>query len=115
VHSPNWKRDNNRKWQGSTTETQDIAFVIEDDNFWHHVKIEDIIPHINDNMRVQWAYPEHVIVKPTNVRVLRVLSYNGTSISDPLTTDELLTKLDTFVLEQKDQDDLFSYKEANQK
>ncbi|MFA4995415.1 MAG: hypothetical protein WC521_08970 [Bdellovibrionales bacterium] len=114
VHSPNWKRDNKRKWQGSTTEIQDIAFIIEDEKFWHHVKAKDIDPDINDNMRVQWAYPEHA-VKPTNVRVLRVISYNGTAISEPLTNDELSAELNAFTIEQKEQNDLFSYTQVSNK
>ncbi|MDD3029392.1 MAG: hypothetical protein PHS57_03810 [Alphaproteobacteria bacterium] len=115
VHSPNWKRDNKkRKWQGSTTEIEDIAFIIEDDNFWHHVRIKDIVPDINDNMRVQWAYPDHA-TKPTNVRVLRVISYNGTSISEPLTNDGLFAELDDFAVEQKEQSDLFTYGLAGKK
>lgn len=114
VHSPNWKRDSNRKWQGSTTHIQDIAFAVEDDRFWHHVEIKDIVPHIKDNMRVQWAYPEHA-TKPTNVRVLRVISYNGTAISDPLSEAELLAKLEDFVVEEKEYDDLFSYKQDGKK
>jgi hypothetical protein len=114
VHSPNWKRDNKRKWQGSTTDTQDIAFVIEDNNFWHHVKIKDIVPHINDNMRVQWAYPEGAI-KPSNVRVLRVISYNGKEISSALSEAELFAELTDFTIEQKDQVDLFSYNQEGEK
>lgn len=108
VNSPNWKRDNNRKWQGSTTNIKDIAFVIEDDNFWYHVKIKDIEPSINDNMCVQWAYPENA-VKPTNVMVLRVISYNGKEISSELSKDELSAKLTNFRIEQPEHVDLFSY------
>lgn len=106
VNSPNWKRDNNRKWQGSTTERQDISFMIEDDAFWHHVRIKDIQPDINDNMCVQWAYPEGQ-PKPSNVRVLRVLTYNGTHISTPLSDMELQLALGIYsTIEQKP--DLFN-------
>lgn len=114
VHSPNWKRDSNRKWQGSSTEKKDIPFIIEDENFWHHVTIKDINPNINDNMRVQWAYPEN-IVKLTNVRVLRVVSYNGTHISDPLTESELLSALAVpdITIEEKVQLELFTYKQES--
>jgi hypothetical protein len=112
VHSPNWKRDSNRKWQGSTTEKQDIPFTIEDENFWHHVKIKDIAPDINDNMRVQWVHPEQS-TKLANVRVLRVINYNGTTISEPLSEAELRAELEDFVVEQKEQVDLFSYNQEN--
>lgn len=114
VHSPNWKRDNKRKWQGSTTDIQDIAFIVEDDNFWHHVKIKDIDPDINDNMRVQWAYPE-CAGKPANVRVMRVISYNGKDISAPLSEAELLAELTDFKIEKKEQVDLFSYNQGDWK
>ena len=108
VHSPNWKRDSKRKWQGSSTYQKDVQFVIEDDNFWHHVNIKDITPDINDNMRVQWAYPENN-GKVSNVRVFRVLSYNGTNISDPLSESELLAELNDITIERPDQLDIFSY------
>lgn len=114
VHSPNWKRDNKRKWQGSTTDTQDIAFLVEDDNFWHHVKTKDIDPDINDNMRVQWAYPDGA-AKPANVRVMRVISYNGKNISAPLSEAELLAELTDFKIEKKEQVDLFSYNQEDRK
>ncbi|MFA7275853.1 MAG: hypothetical protein WC043_03515 [Pseudobdellovibrionaceae bacterium] len=114
VHSPNWKRDNKRKWQGSTTDTQDIAFIVEDDNFWHHVKIKDIDPDINDSMRVQWAYPAGA-GKPANVRVMRVISYNGKEISDKLSETELFVQLTDFKIEQKEQVDLFSYNQEDKK
>jgi len=88
VNSPNWKRDG-RKWQAATNKHQDIAFTIEDDAFWHHVQIKDIQPDIRDNLRVQWAYPAGQSKPSRDVRALRVLSYNGTKISDPMTQAEL--------------------------
>lgn len=92
VNSPNWKRDG-RKWQAATDKFQDISFSIEDEGFWHHVDVKDIQPDIRDNMRVQWAYPlGHS--KPSSVRVLRVLTYNGKSISAPLSEQELRAHLD---------------------
>lgn len=108
VHSPNWKRDNNRKWQGSTTEKQDISFAIEDENFWKHVKAKDFTPKIIDNLRVQWAHPEHAS-KLTHVRVLRVISYNGTKISAPLSAAELEKELTDYKVEEKEQENLFDY------
>lgn len=105
VNSPNWKRDG-RKWQAETTKFKDIAFSIEDETFWHHVKIKDIQPDINDNMKVQWAYPEGAL-KPSNVRVLKVLSYNGKKISDPLTPEELAKELQDYSVREKEHPDLF--------
>jgi hypothetical protein len=115
VNSPNWKRDSKRKWQGSTPEKQDIAFVIEDENFWEHVNLKDISPNITDNMQVQWIYQNNA-AKPTNARVLRVLSYNGKEISAPLTDAELDAQVNNLSIgktgEEKAQEeniDLFSY------
>ena len=105
VNSPNWKRDG-RLWQSSTNEHNDIAFTIEDENFWHHVKIKDIKPDINDNMKVQWVYPESYS-KPSKVRVLRVLTYNGKDISQPMNDKELSKELYDFDHEDKKQHDLF--------
>lgn len=107
VNSPNWKRDSRRKWQGSTTEKQDIGFVIEDDAFWHHVNIKSIQPAINDNMCVQWAYPRGHS-KLSNARVLRVLTYNGTHISEPLSDMELQLALGTYSTTEQNQADLFN-------
>ena len=92
VNSPNWKRDG-RKWQAATNKYQDIAFSIEDNGFWHHVQIKDIQPDIQDNLRVQWAYPAGQSKPSKDVRVLRVLSYNGKKLSDPMTQTELDSEL----------------------
>jgi hypothetical protein len=89
VNSPNWKRDG-RKWQAATSQHQDIAFTIDDEGFWLRVERRDteLRPSIRDNMRVQWAYPAgHA--KPSNVQVLRVLSYNGKTISTPMGDQEI--------------------------
>lgn len=105
VNSPNWKRDG-RKWQGATNKHQDIAFSIEDDTFWHHVQIKDIQPDIRDNMRVQWAYPAGMS-KPSHVRALRILSYNGTKISDPMTQVELNRTLEEATVIEPEMPGLF--------
>lgn len=108
VNSPNWKRDG-RKWQASTSQFNDIAFTVEDEEFWHHVNLKDIKPDFNDNMRVQWAYPKGSL-KPANVRVLKVLSYNGKQLSQPLSMQEATKILDGYSIEetQKQQIDLFN-------
>jgi hypothetical protein len=93
VHSPNWKRKGKRQWQGDTEETKEISFSIEDEVFWDHVRLKDIQPDINDNMRVQWAYPSTYSNKPSNVKVLKVLTYNGTPISDQLMDEALAEAL----------------------
>lgn len=112
VNSPNWKRDG-RKWQAATDKFQDIAFSLEDETFWLHVKKEDIQPHIGgDNMRVQWAYPQG-LSKPSHVRVLRVLTYNGNKISDPLSDAELQAELQEAHVIEPDVPDLFDHKTNN--
>lgn len=105
ANSPNWARDG-RKWQGKTETFGSIAFSIEDENFWHHVKIKDIQTDFGDNMRVQWAYLDGGS-KPSNVRVLKVLSFNGRKIADPLGESELAKILESESLKEADTPDLF--------
>ncbi len=112
VNSPNWKRDG-RKWQAATSKHQDIAFIIEDDTFWHHVQIKDIQPDIRDNLRVQWAYPAGQSKPSRNVRALRVLSYNGTKISDPMTQAELNRALEEATVIEPDTPGLFDHFDNN--
>lgn len=113
VNSPNWKRDG-RKWQAATDKFQDIAFSIEDETFWHHVRIKDIQPDIQDNMRVQWAYPAG-LSKPSHVRVLRVLTYNGKDISAPLSDTELQTQLNEAHVIEPETPTLFDHLQNNNK
>ena len=88
VYSPNWKREKNLVWRGDTTKFKDVSFVIEDEAFWKHVEVKDIQPDVKDNIRVQWAYIANN-TKPKNVRVLRVLNYNGKEISKQLSGSQL--------------------------
>jgi len=113
VNSPNWKKEG-RKWQAATNKFQDIAFSIEDETFWHHVDIKDIKPDIRDNMRVQWAYPAG-LSKPANVRVLKVLTYNGKDISQPLSENELKRILEEPYVVEPDVPDLFNNEENDRK
>ncbi len=106
VNSPNWKRDG-RKWQAATEKHQDIAFSVEDNSFWHHVQIKDIQPDIRDNLRVQWAYPAGLSKPSRDVRVLRVLSYNGTKISDAMSQAELNRELEEATLIEPETPGLF--------
>lgn len=106
ANSPNWKREG-RKWQAKTDKFDDVALSIEDEFFWHKVKTKDIKTGINDNMEVQWAYPEGTS-KPSNVRVLKVLSYKGKKVSNPLTQEELQQELQEYTVEEQEQD-LFNY------
>ena len=105
ANSPNWERDG-RKWQGRTHDIKDIAFVIEDEEFWQHVKTKDISPEFGDNMKVQWAYPVSS-AKPSNVRVLKVLSFNGREIADAMTEGELQKILEEVSINEPDAPSLF--------
>jgi hypothetical protein len=105
VNSPNWKREG-RKWQAATNKIQDIAFDIEDEAFWKLVETKEIQPDIKDNMRVQWAYPAGHS-KPTSVRALRVLSYNGKPISTALTKEQWQAELGESYEVENDIADLF--------
>lgn len=111
VNSPNWKRDG-RKWQAATSKHQDIAFSVEDDRFWFSVERKDIQPDIRDNMRVQWAYPAGQS-KPASVRVVRVLSYNGKPISQPLSDSELRNLLKAVHVVEPEMPDLFDQRQAS--
>ncbi|GAB6051318.1 hypothetical protein JCM17960_01380 [Magnetospira thiophila] len=113
ANSPNWLRDG-RKWQGKTDKYKDIAFSIEDEAFWHHVKVKDIEADIGDNMRVQWAFPTSPS-KPSNVRVLKVLTFNGREIAKPLIEQELQEILEEVSLREPDMPSLFDHAEETDK
>lgn len=89
VNSPNWKRDG-RNWQAATGRFQDVSFSIDDEAFWLRVERRDadLKPTIRDNMRVQWGYPAGA-TRPTHVKVLRVISYNGKQLSPPMSDAEI--------------------------
>lgn len=107
VNSPNWKRDG-RNWQAATGKFQDISFSIEDEGFWLSVerRDSDLRPTIRDNMRVQWAYPAGAS-RPTQVRVYRVLSYNGRQISPAMSDQEIQALQSTIHFVEPDLPDLF--------
>lgn len=109
VHSPNWVREG-RNWQASNKKFKSITFKIEDEAFWKHVDVKDIIPKIKDSMKVQLAYILEDS-KPKNVRVLRVLTYNGTKISKALSGDALSQALNEYIPVKKENDDLFDWDE----
>lgn len=110
VNSPNWKREG-RKWQAELSGEKEVWFTIDDDAFWHHVKIKDIQPDINDNMKVQWAYPEDS--NRNNVKVLKVLTYNGRELSKELSANEIAKELGLFSIVEDNQRDLFTRHEAS--
>ena len=105
VNSPNWARDG-RKWEGRTDSGKKVWFAIEDDAFWSHVQIKDIQPDINDQMTVQWVFPSDKSQR-SKIRVLSVISYNGSDISTELTDAELTQLLTNYSTIESSQDDLF--------
>lgn len=112
AYSPNWER-NGRRWQGSNSKFKAITFEIEDEAFWKHVEVKDIKPAIKDNMKVQLAYTIEN-GKPKNIRVLKVLSFNGKKISNPLKGDGLSKALNEYVSVEPSSGDLFSWEEIQE-
>lgn len=97
VSSPNWEREDQqaRQWKGKDTGRRDCYFIIEDDEFWTHVKKKDLTVVVNDNLKVQWAFQiDGRRIK--NRRVLRVLEYNGEKLADPLNDDVIRALLGQF-------------------
>lgn len=108
AYSPNWKKDTKRGWLGDTSDFKEVNFSIEDDAFWGHVLLKDIHPEFYDNMKVQWAYKTGSSIKPSSARVLRVLTYNGDDLSDPMNDEELAEALGDFShLPPSDQTEMF--------
>ncbi len=87
VNSPNWKRKG-RKWQDPRNKSKFTEFIIHDITFWQLVDVKDINPAIEANMRVQWMYQIENGNKK-NVHILKILSYNGKEISEPLSEEEI--------------------------
>lgn len=88
VYSPNWKKKG-RKWLSSTDKHGDISFTIDDETFWHKVQRGEIVTTTNDVLRVQWGYPRGRSKPSGDVRVVRVLRYNGYELSESLTEAEV--------------------------
>ncbi|MFC2969475.1 hypothetical protein [Acidimangrovimonas pyrenivorans] len=97
VTSPNWERDDQkaRQWKGKDSVRRECFFVIEDAEFWFHVKRKDLIVDVLDNLKVQWAY-QVVGKRIKNRRVLRVLEFNGEKLADPLSDDAVRAMLGQF-------------------
>jgi hypothetical protein len=85
VTSPNWDKEDqkSRHWKGKDQIRRDCYFVIEDAEFWHHVKNKALHVEVLDNLKVQWAF-QSVDGRSKNRRVLRVLEFNGDRLAYPL-------------------------------
>lgn len=95
VHSPDWK--GKRSWTGKIDIIDDTAsaFAFDKDltgKFWEKVRLDTLLLHTTDVMKVQ------LIKRPTNkvkYLVIRVISYNNEKI-DSLLSEEDIGKFATF-------------------
>lgn len=71
------------------------------------MKAEYLNIHIMDTIKVQWAF-QGKANSPKNIRVLRVLKYNGDALSEPLDDNALTAVLGTFSEIDTEQGDLFT-------
>ncbi|MCE9508314.1 MAG: hypothetical protein K8R48_08410 [Alphaproteobacteria bacterium] len=109
VTSPVWIRDG-RLWQAKVDNKRPVLFSIDDDGFWSRVENNGLKPKIFDQLKVQWAFIADGKIRK-NTRVLRVLEYNGSELTKPLSTSELNKVLKTFTArEDEDTPDLFNRK-----
>ena len=83
VTSPNWDRtDQHRYWKGRDSLGKERLFRIDDEHFWQLAHDRVLNVSVIDSMIVQWAYKvENNRAK--SFRVLRVIAYNGETLSDP--------------------------------
>lgn len=108
VTSPNWDRDDrHRFWKGKDAKGRERFFRIEDEHFWQLVKAERLSIHIIDTIRAQWAY-QGKANSPKNIRVLRVLEFNGEILSEELDENALDAILGAYSTADDGQQDLFN-------
>lgn len=89
VSSPDWK--GKRSWRGKIEILDELqsSFSFDKDltgKFWEKIKLDSLPLHTTDVMRVQ------LIKKPLSkvkYQVIRVLSYNGESIDQPISDDSI--------------------------
>lgn len=102
VTSPNWDKDDqaSRQWKGKEAATRrECFFVIEDEEFWFHVKKRDLQVEVLDNLKVQWAF-QAVGIRKRNRRVLRVLEFNGELLAEPLGPEAMAAILGAYTDEK---------------
>lgn len=97
VSSPNWDKDDqeHRNWKGKDAARKDCYFVIDDEEFWQHVKDRELDVGVLDGLMVQWAF-QLSGNRPKNRRVLRVLEFNGERLSNPLNESVIQSILGRF-------------------
>lgn len=104
VTSPNWDKDDQlfRQWKGKEAATRrDCFFVVDDEEFWLHVKRRDLHVEVLDNLKVQWAF-QSVGLRKRNRRVLRVLEFNGESLASPLEPEAIRAILGDYADEKSE-------------
>jgi len=113
VHSPDWK--GKRSWRGKIeiVEDNESAFAFDKDwtgKFWEKVRLDTLLLHTTDFMKVQ------LVQRPTNrvnYLVIRVLNYNKKLIDSPIACADIEKmyedRCDTG--EKSEQYELFPHKE----
>ncbi len=98
VVSPNWDpNDKRHKWKALDSKGQSLSFVIEDPSFWELVRNDKLQVGCRDHMQAQMLTfeknrqvdPRHRSRITSNHAVPRVLQYNKTMISSPMSDDEV--------------------------
>lgn len=109
VTSPNWdKKDKPRCWKARDDNNRERLFTVEDEHFWSLVEAQKLNPHIIDTIKVQWAYHQ-VGKRLKNIKILKILEFNGSVLSDPLNDNALKEKLGNIQKPKKDHPDLFDF------
>ncbi len=110
ITSPNWiQNDKQRKWRG-TYKNKSIGFSIEDNNFWNSIKRDDIKITSSDSMKAQLVEVHRTKEgkERNEYKVLRVLEYNRTEISKPMSNQELEEKALDSTKNKPNEVDLFN-------
>lgn len=107
VTSPNWDRgDPSRNWRGKDAAGRYRFFKVSDEGFWALASADQLNLRGLDTMKVQWAF-EGRGRQAKNFRVLRVLEYNGDTLSEPLSADAIEAMIGPHLSTGGGQDDLF--------
>ncbi|PIZ31869.1 MAG: hypothetical protein COY40_00650 [Alphaproteobacteria bacterium CG_4_10_14_0_8_um_filter_53_9] len=103
IESPNWsKNDTRRPWKGKNSDMKELYFRIDDNLFWEFVesnKLENISTH--DQMLVELIKTKQAGTQST--KVIRVLSFNGQKVSEPLTEEEIEELMKNSILFKEDE------------
>lgn len=89
VSSPNWDRtDSSRMWKAKDASDRLRNFRVDDDAFWIQVGNGRLSLQGIDTLKVQWAYQGEGKHR-RNIRVVKVVEYNGVKLAEPLDDCEL--------------------------